>query len=62
VQGLAAWRRFVALRIASDLSKLDLPVFQIDGLHLRQRTSEGRGLVSIGIGHKHPLVLVEGQT
>ena len=65
----AASRRFVALsaeRLAewmrSDLSKLDLLVIQIDGLHI------GDDLVlvaALGIdseGHKHPLGLIEGAT
>jgi putative transposase len=65
----AASRRFVALSaarlaewMASDLSKLDLLVIQIDGLHI------GNELVliaALGIdadGHKHPLGLVEGAT
>jgi transposase-like protein len=65
----AASRRFVALSaerlaewMASDLSKLDLLVIQIDGLHI------GNDLVLIaalgidGEGHKHPLGLVEGAT
>jgi putative transposase len=65
----AASRRFVALsadRLAewmtSDLSKLDLLVIQIDGLHI------GNDLVlvaALGIdaeGRKHPLALVEGAT
>jgi putative transposase len=65
----AASRRFVALSaqrlaewMASDLSKLDLLVIQIDGLHI------GNDLVlvaALGIdaeGHKHPLGLVEGAT
>ena len=65
----AASRRFVALsaeRLAewmtSDLSKLDLLVIQIDGLHI------GNDLVlvaALGIdadGHKHPLALIEGAT
>jgi putative transposase len=65
----AASRRFVALSaerlaewMASDLSKLDLLVIQIDGLHI------GNDLVLIaalgidGEGHKHPLALVEGAT
>ena len=65
----AASRRFVALSaqrlaawMASDLSKLDLLVIQIDGLHL------GKDLVlvaALGIdaeGRKHPLALVEGAT
>src|SRR5262249_6273765 len=65
----AASRRFVALSaerlaewMASDLSKLDLLVIQIDGLHI------GNDLVlvaALGIdadGHKHPLALLEGAT
>ena len=65
----AASRRFVALSaerlaewMASDLSKLDLLVIQIDGLHI------GNDLVLIaalgidGEGRKHPLGLVEGAT
>jgi len=65
----AASRRFVALSaarlaewMASDLSKLDLLVIQIDGLHI------GNDLVlvaALGIdanGHKHPLGLIEGAT
>src|ERR1700726_4389210 len=65
----AASRRFVALSaermaewMASDLSKLDLLVIQIDGLHI------GNDLVlvaALGIdeeGNKHPLGLIEGAT
>jgi putative transposase len=65
----AASRRFVALSaqrmaewMASDLSRLDLLVIQIDGLHI------GNDLVlvaALGIdadGHKHPLGLIEGAT
>jgi putative transposase len=65
----AASRRFVALSaermaewMASDLSKLDLLVIQIDGLHI------GNELVliaALGIdreGNKHPLGLIEGAT
>ena len=65
----AASRRFVALSadrlaegMASDLSKLDLLVIQIDGLHI------GSDLVlvaALGVdadGRKHPLALVEGAT
>jgi putative transposase len=65
----AASRRFVALSaerlaewMASDLSKLDLLIIQIDGLHI------GNDLVlvaALGIdaeGHKHPLALIEGAT
>jgi hypothetical protein len=46
----------------ADLSKLDLQVIQIDGLHI------GNDLVLIaalgidGEGHKHPLALIEGAT
>ena len=63
----AASRRFVALSaermqawLASDLSKLDLLVIQIDGLHVAEDIVL---LAAIGIdtqGHKHPLGLVEG--
>ena len=48
--------------MASDLSQLDLPVIQIDGLHI------GNDLVLVGAlgidgeGNKHPLGLVEGAT
>jgi putative transposase len=62
-------RRFVALSakrlaewMASDLSKLDLLVVQIDGLHI------GNELVLVaapgidGEGHKHPLAMIEGAT
>ena len=65
----AASRRFVALSaerlaawMSSDLSKLDLLVIQIDGLHI------GNDLVLVaamgidGNGDKHPLGLVEGAT
>ena len=65
----AASRHFVALSsekldafMSSDLSKLDLLVIQIDGLHV----SDDLMLVAaIGIdsqGVKHPLALVEGAT
>ena len=65
----AVSRRFKALTearlaewMASDLSRLDLPVIQIDGLHLDD------GLLMIGAvgvdadGTKHPLGVVEGAT
>src|SRR5438270_1888887 len=65
----AASRHFVALSAArmkewmgSDLSKLDLLVVQIDGIHM---TGELVLVAAIGIdGHgvKHPLGLVEGAT
>jgi hypothetical protein len=65
----AASRHFVALSaarmqewMASDLSKLDLLVIQIDGIHM----DEDLILVAaIGVdakGDKHPLGLIEGAT
>jgi putative transposase len=65
----AASRRFVALsaeRLAewmtSDLSKLDLLVIQIDGLHIGNDLVLVAALGIDGEGHKHPLGLVEGAT
>ena len=65
----AASRRFVALSAArmkdwmgSDLSKLDLLVVQIDGIHM---TGDLVLVAAIGIdgtGVKHPLGLIEGAT
>jgi putative transposase len=65
----AASRHFVALSaarmqewMASDLSKLDLLVVQIDGIHM---TGDPVLVAAIGIdgnGVKHPLGLVEGAT
>src|SRR5208282_5019784 len=65
----AASRRFVALTaermkawMGSDLSKLDLLVIQIDGLHLE---TDLMLLAAVGIdgqGIKHPLGLIEGAT
>ena len=65
----AASRRFVALSaqqldtfMASDLSKLDLLVIQIDGLHIEEDLIL---VAAVGIdanGHKHPLAVVEGAT
>src|SRR5471030_1049036 len=65
----AASRRFVALSaermkqwMAADLSKLDLLVVQIDGIHM---TGDLVLVAAIGIdgeGVKHPLGLVEGAT
>jgi len=65
----AASRRFVALSTAkmkqwtsADLSKLDLLVIQIDGLHIKDELVM---IAAVGIdadGHKHPLALVEGAT
>jgi putative transposase len=65
----AASRRFVALSadrlaewMASDLSKLDLLVIQIDGLHIGNDLVVVAALGIDGEGHKHPLGLVEGAT
>src|SRR5713101_2086677 len=65
----AVSRRFVALsaeRLAewmtSDLSKLDLLVIQIDGLHIGNDLVLVAALGIDGEGKKHPLGLVEGAT
>src|SRR5262245_46438582 len=61
----AASRRFVALSaerlaawMASDLSKLDLLVIQIDGLHIGNDLVLVAALGIDGEGHKHPLALI----
>src|SRR5213080_1755666 len=65
----AASRRFVALSaerlaewMASDLSKLDLLVIQIDGLHIGNDLVLVAALGIDGEGHKHPLALPAGAT
>ena len=65
----AASRRFVALSaerlaewMASDLSKLDLLVIQLDGLHIGNDLVLVAALGIDGEGHKHPLGLIEGAT
>jgi putative transposase len=65
----AASRRFVALSaerlaewMASDLSKLDLLVIQIDGLHIGNDLVLVAALGIDGEGYKHPLGLIEGAT
>jgi transposase-like protein len=65
----AASRRFVALSagrmaawMASDLSRLDLLVVQIDGLHIGNDLVLVAALGIDGDGNKHPLGLVEGAT
>jgi len=65
----AASRRFVALSaarlaewMASDLSKLDLLVIQIDGLHIDNDLVVVAALGIDADGRKHPLALVEGAT
>ncbi|MCP4935520.1 MAG: IS256 family transposase, partial [bacterium] len=65
----AASRRFVALSAATmdewmskDLSKLDLLVIQIDGLHIKDELVM---IAAVGIdaeGYKHPLAVIEGAT
>jgi putative transposase len=54
-QRLADW-------MASDLSKLDLLVIQIDGLHIGNDLVLVAALGIDGEGHKHPLALIEGAT
>ena len=65
----AVSRRFVALSaerikewMAADLSKLDLLVIQIDGIHIKEDLIL---LVAVGVdgnGDKHPLGVIEGAT
>src|SRR5271167_4007532 len=65
----AASRRFVALSaermtewMASDLSKLDLLVIQIDGIHIAEDLVLLAALGVNGAGDKHPLGVIEGAT
>ena len=65
----AASRRFVALSaermkewMASDLSKLDLLVIQIDGIHLAEDLVLLASIGVDGAGDKHPLAVIEGAT
>jgi putative transposase len=65
----AASRWFMALSVtrlakwmASDLSKLDLLIVQIDGLHIGNDLVLVAALGIDGNGDKHPLGLVEGAT
>src|SRR5258708_32568855 len=65
----AASRQFVALsaeRLAegmtSDLSKLDLPVLKIDGLHIGNDLVLVAALGIDGDDHKTPLALIAGST
>ena len=48
--------------MASDLSKLDLLVIQIDGLHIGNDLVLVAALGIDGEGNKHPLGLIEGAT
>jgi putative transposase len=63
----AASRRFVALSadrmkewMASDLSKLDLLVIQIDGIHIEEDLVLLAAVGVDGVGDKHPLAVIEG--
>ena len=65
----AASRRFVALSaermkdwMATDLSKLDLLVIQIDGIHIREDLVLLAAVGVDGEGEKHPLAVMEGAT
>jgi putative transposase len=48
--------------MASDLSKLDLLVVQIDGIHLTEDLVLVAAIGVDGEGVKHPLGLIEGAT
>jgi putative transposase len=63
----AVSRRFVALSaermkewMASDLSKLDLLIIQIDGIHIEQDLMLLAAVGIDGDGEKHPLGVIEG--
>jgi len=65
----AASRRFVALSaermkewMAADLSKLDLLVIQIDGIHIEEDLMLLAAVGIDGSGDKHPLGVIEGAT
>jgi len=65
----AVSRRFVALSaermkewMAADLSKLDLLVIQIDGLHIKEDLVLLAAVGVDGNGDKHPLGVIEGAT
>ena len=65
----AVSRRFVALSaaqlkswMAADLSKLDLLVIQIDGIHIEQDLILLAAVGIDGDGNKHPLGVMEGAT
>ena len=62
-------RRFVALSaermkewMAADLSKLDLLVIQIDGIHIKEDLMLLAAVGIEGDGRKHPLGVIEGAT
>src|SRR5271168_3906745 len=65
----AASRRFVALSaermkewMAADLSKLNLLVIQIDGIHIEEDLVLLAAVGVDGVGDKHPLAVIEGAT
>jgi putative transposase len=65
----AASRRFVALSaermkewMTSDLSKLNLLVIQIDGIHIEEDLVLLAAVGVDGVGDKHPLAVIEGAT
>lgn len=65
----AVSRRFVALTadrlkewMAADLSKLDLLVIQIDGIHMKEDLMLLAAVGIDGDGRKHPLGVIEGAT
>src|SRR5216684_4389943 len=65
----AVSRRFVALSaermtewMAADLSKLDLLIIQIDGMHMDDDLMLVGAVGIDGIGDKHPLGVIEGAT
>ena len=65
----AVSRRFVALSaermkawMAADLSKLDLMVIQIDGIHIKEDLILLAAVGVDGNGDKHPLGVIEGAT
>ncbi|MGH7074567.1 MAG: IS256 family transposase, partial [Stellaceae bacterium] len=66
---LAVSRRFVALSaermtewMAADLSKLDLLIIQIDGVHIEEELMLLPAVGIDGAGDKHPLGVIEGAT
>ena len=65
----AVSRRFVALSaermtewMAADLSKLDLLIIQIDGMHIEEDLMLLAAVGIDGTGDKHPLGVIEGAT
>jgi len=65
----SASRRFVALSaermkewMAADLSKLNLLVIQIDGIHIEEDLVLLAAVGVDGVGDKHPLAVIEGAT